>query len=1381
MKNRQNNWLQILKNLTLAACVSLPILALAADPVDFASSPLADNPLVDIKPNMLYVMDDSGSMGRDYMPDWANDNPAFFTDASYNSIAYNPAIVYSPPVNFTGSGKDTTTYPSQTGASTATGADFSSKPNWKSVKRDPYLSNSTTNLEALNGGTGPEFWTTIATEYCTKADLKVCVAQSAPTPTHSFPAPVRWCNTGANAAAATPPAGSCQAVRIQSGPSRFDNLRSPGVAGGGAAVATITFTSANSTPRVNQITVSGQDILRRRTQQTNSLSGLANDVRNKINDCTNFAWGNCSVSGYSASVSGNTVTIYAPAATTATPTINFSRGSLTSTVTAFNTPPAPPVGGRFQVSITPGTNSYPYPNQTTKAAERTDCVGTTCTYVEEMTNYANWYAYYRTRILMMKTSSSLAFENVGDEFRIGYMTIHPGSNQRIDLDTFSNAHKASWYSRLFDTTTGSSTPLRQALSQAGRIFANKETISGTFSDPIEYECQQNFTLLTTDGFWNNGDGKELNGTTTMGNYDASPSIPPYYEGGTATSNTLADVAKYYRDTDLRTTALGNCTGALGTDVCQSVSASAGPAPNLKQTMATLTLGLGVDGTLAYSTDYKTDTVGDFADIRNGVKNWPVPSANDITTVDDLWHAAVNGDGTYFSAKKPTELVERLKSAIASIQVTLGNGATAAATSLNPIPGSQNFFYITSYNSGDWTGNLEKRSLDLVQKKINPTADACVEDVVAANNCTAPGAIQPDGAGYSCVTPGIIDPADCAGTLVGTECKVPVATSCTGVLKSQVTRNILFNNGGILQPFDYSSLTAAQQATFDPPFLQANLTQGPAYTPAQQANLTGDKLVNYLKGDTTFDEGATLPEDRLFRKRKALLGDLVNSEPLFIGEPSFDYGDSGYLDFRAAQAGRNQVVYVGANDGMLHAFDADTLVELWAYVPSMVIPNMWKLADANYAAKHSFYVNGDFQVADICVAANCNTASASAWKTILVGSLGSGGRGYFALDITDPASPNLLWEFDASAANGDVNLGYSFGRPIITKRPSDNRWVVLLSSGYNNIPDSDPFYSLPSTKFKPNNPVQFTGGDGVGRLFIIDAKNGTKLNEISTAEGSSFAPSGLGQITTLTPNARQNNTSTYVYGGDLNGNVWRFDISTNTAFKFTQLIGPDGPQPITTKMNIGRVGNTGDKRIILIGTGKYLEVSDLSNTDKQTLYGITDTDIPSGTLSNPRSSSSLIEQVLTTDAADPDVRTISTFDVDLSGVTTIRGWYIDLPDSGERQDVNAQLVGTNLLVPTTVTESTACQPDGYSWQYQLNYLTGSYVVPGGTLGTRYDTRTTGNAVLNIGGTPVNFRSSTKGSVGESTGDGSGGGGLDLEKDPQGSGFQIKRSIWREITE
>ena len=149
------------------------------------------------------------------------------------------------------------------------------------------------------------------------------------------------------------------------------------------------------------------------------------------------------------------------------------------------------------------------------------------------------------------------------------------------------------------------------------------------------------------------------------------------------------------------------------------------------------------------------------------------------------------------------------------------------------------------------------------------------------------------------------------------------------------------------------------------------------------------------------------------------------------------------------------MYVGANDGQLHAFDAATGQENWAYIPSAVLPNLYALADKNYSSQHQYFVDGSPVVGRHLPERAVVTCSAGQWKTILVGGLNRGGKGYYALDVTDPASPALLWEFT------DANLGYSFGNPVITKL-KDGTWVVLLSSGYNNA-------------------------DGLGRLYVVNAK------------------------------------------------------------------------------------------------------------------------------------------------------------------------------------------------------------------------------------------------------------------------------------------------------
>ena len=232
-----------------------------------------------------------------------------------------------------------------------------------------------------------------------------------------------------------------------------------------------------------------------------------------------------------------------------------------------------------------------------------------------------------------------------------------------------------------------------------------------------------------------------------------------------------------------------------------------------------------------------------------------------------------------------------------------------------------------------------------------------------------------------------------------------------------------------------------------------------------------------------------------------------------------------------------MVYVGANDGMLHAFNAATGAEAWAYIPTIVMPYLYKLADAGYATNHRFYVDGPITVGD--------AYNGSAWKTVLIGGLGGGGKGFYALDVTDPANPKALWEFSSS---DDDDMGYSYGNPILTKRNSDGKWVVLVTSGYNN-----------------------TGGDSKGRLYVLDAFTGAQLSEIIT-DNSVTDPdvSGIGKVNNFVINTLVDNTTQYVYGGDLGGSLWRFDIDDETSQRLGKTSATTGNQPITVRPELARV-------------------------------------------------------------------------------------------------------------------------------------------------------------------------------------------------------------------
>lgn len=1309
MKHSLNMHVKTLLLLGLALTASLRsaelLAAPATAPVNLATSPLANSTTTAVKPNLMFIMDNSGSMADDFVPDWASSSTDYLKkNAGYNSLAYNAAITYEKPVYYNADGSlNTTLYPSQTGVSAATGASAATKPNWLAVKGDAYIGAATTGVEG-----NAYFYTIIPGEYCTASDLKTCVAATSAVAPNLYPATLRWCTTSAIAiGAGTPATGTCQAVNDTS--HTFARYPSP-------RRTTITVNSASSAV-VTGITAGGQQILSASTNSSNSTSTVAANIRDNINKCTTVITGSCTVAGYSALASGSVVTVVAPTNTAITAPVvtkSVTTTTFTYSTAAFSVISSNNAPGRNLLTVITSVNtSYAYPATTAVALSRTDCAGTTCTYAEEMTNYANWFTYYKTRMNTMKTSVSRAFKGIDSRYRVGYTTISDtGATDNTNfqhIDTFEFAQKNVWFTKLFAADGNSTTPLRGALSKVGRIFAHKLTGA---ADPMQYSCQQNFAILSTDGYWNLGSETGSYGPLNLtggsvGNLDVGPvaTTPrPMYEGPTAVSNSLADIAKYYYDNDLRTPTLNNCTGAIaGELLCATFAAPLTDDPynnvfvsssdnNTKQHMTTFTMGLGIDGVLNFTTDYQTATSGDYYRLKTGVAptvNWPDPlvastSNTVVARIDDLWHAAVNGRGVYFSAKKPDDIIAGFSAALASITSRIGAGAAAATSTLNPVAGD-NFAYVASYTTGKWIGNLEARPININTGVVSEAASWCVEDVVAGS-CPAPGIVTPDVSGgstvYNCVTgaSSVEVPKACAGKMPPTVSALSDTRKIWTKGAAASTLNNFKLTGGDLSAADFNSTKLS------------GLSQWAALTGTQQAAAAGDNIVNYLRGQTAYDDrsgnlvGAI--DNRLFRLRDATLGDAVESQPAYIGKPSFSYTDAGYSDFKAAQAARPATVYMGANDGMLHAFNAATGDELWAFVPSMVIPNMWALADKNYSANHAYYANGSPTVSDIYD---------GGWKTILVSGLNGGGRGYYALDITNPLAPTLLWEF---TPDDDSDLGYTFANPVITKK-ADGTWVVLVTSGYNNIPDTYPRVKYPLV----------SSGDGKGYLYVLNASSGATLGKISTGVGSTSAPSGLGQISTWADNPEQNNTASYTYGGDLLGNIWRFDINTNSVMQFAELKDSSGvAQPITTRPELGSIVSSDGKtnRIVFVGTGKYLETSDLTDTQQQTLYAIKD-DNETIPFVNPRAysgagSNHMVQQTITTAGAS---RTASNVDVDF---LNDRGWFVNFPDSGERENVASQLVLGTLLVPTTVPSNTVCSPGGTSWLNYFNYKTGGAVNP-----------------------------------------------------------------------
>lgn len=1118
------------------------LLGLSCGPLSAATTALADIPLanastVTVLPNIYFVLDDSGSMEWDYMPDYVDssycrDNytedgdtnasldacrfgdPPFMASA-FNRVYYNPLVNYGAPLNADGSEK--TSYTS-----------------WTSVPLDGYGIQFTSTSKYPRSSNVYDYDTVTPHDWAYSLGYNLNL-------TTQFPER-KWCSSGSNSTTCSNnTVAALDASNLYIYPnSTYKYLR-----------------TVYGAPYYYNVTV--EWCSQRNTSGTDRNFGKSGTCQAKKNSTYKY--------------------------------VRFSNWS--------------------KVTITPSVNSYPGPN------------GTTRTYSEEMTNFANWFAWYRSRMQMAKSGIGQAFaairgtpnsSDVTDKnyfhARVGFSTISntgtADGTEFLKVANFDSSHKTTWFSRLYATVPSGGTPLLGALAKAGRMYAGKLSV-----DPVQYSCQRNFTILSSDGYWNSvtdtyGPTKE-NGSTKVGDLDSAASVPPPSYEKNATANTLADVAYYYYHTDLRPGTCAVCTDNVvpaGTkkdedDVAQH------------QHMTTFTIGLGVDGTLTYQDGYKTSTSGDYLGLKQKTTDWPAVDAavDDERKIDDMWHAAVNGRGTYFSARDPDSLINGLTSALGTMEATSGSGAAAATSSLQPVAGD-NSIYIANYTTVSWSGELSAYSVDLGTGAVSTTSSWK------------------------------------AATLLDAK----VATTSD-------TRTIYYAKGGALTAFNYSNLSLSEQAWFN----NNQLSQYADLSASDQALATGDNLVKYLRGQTLYedqDRPTGFVYSRLYRDRSTTLGDIIHAQPVYVKAPQYDFTDTGYAAFKTAQSARTAMVYVAANDGMLHAFQAANGSESWAFVPPQVLPNLWRLADKDYATNHRFFVDGPLVVTDIQVGAS--------WKTILIGGLGKGGRGYYALDVTNPASPSFLWSI---SADDQPNLGYSYAPPIVTK--VNGVWSVLIPSGYNNVPEGS----------------KYATADGKGYLYVLNAATGAVIRSISTATGSTASPSGLGRVNVkVIGDFSLDNTAELAYAGDLEGNLWRFDLLAGTASKVVAL---GSTQPITAAPEIGEI--TG-KTLLYFGTGRYLGESDLTLNATQTLYGIRE----NGT--STVAASSLVQQVISGSS-------ISNNPIDWA---TKNGWYVNLPDSKERVHLDAKLILGTLIFASTVPEASECQPGGYSHLFFLDYRTGGSV-------------------------------------------------------------------------
>lgn len=889
---------------------------------------------------------------------------------------------------------------------------------------------------------------------------------------------------------------------------------------------------------------------------------------------------------------------------------------------------------------------------------RTDCANPmSCTYGEESQNFANWYSYYRTRILLAKTAAGRAFAKITGDVRVAHQSLN-GSKAINLFKAFTGTHRTNFFSWLYNRSPDNSTPMPDAYVRAGNKFTESGINSPYAHDPgtqdlPEYACRQNFNINFTDGYWNSASNTAVwnNGTsTTVGNYDGSnQSIPTTQKFGVTSyakqhpysdsnSNYLADYAFYYWINDLRpdlddtvpTYIKDSTTDINGDGVVDNTDIFWNPVndPANWQHMVTFNVGLGINGNLSFNdTTYKN--------LINGSQAWTTDH------VDDLWHAAINGRGQYFSAKNPNDLVRAFTGVLNMIGQRTGSSSAPAPSAPNYQVGTK--LYQPIYDTSDWHGNLRRYDV---------------------TNLTT----------------------------------------------------VEWNAMDILNGQDYA--TGRNIISFDPvagkgiPFLYASLNA------SQQAQLISADVVNYIRGDRSKE----LSNGGTFRNRTFVLGDIVDSAPAYIGSPDRLFPDSletaKYSDFAALYKNREPMVWVGANDGILHGFDANTGVEKLGFVPTGVFNNLPSLTSTSYS--HKFFVDGSPTERDAFFSGN--------WHTVLVGGLNRGGQEIYALDVTNPAKFTeanaaglVLWEF--TDAN-DPDLGYTFSAPQVAKTndttvpAAKGRWMAFFGNGYNNT---------------ENDGHASTTGDAV--LYIVDVRDGSLIRKLDTGVGMAQdptkkkRPNGLSTVALVDADA--NYTVDYIYAGDLFGNLWKFDVTSNnpanwtieknvlniTAPLFIATDASGNVQPITTAPVVGPHASQSGF-MINFGTGKYMELGDLSDTSVQTFYGVWDRNESAiNTILRKHTQEQTILETVTNQFTNYSARITSSNPVNWyagSGLpnsgTEFLGWHMDLVNEtkipvGERVTADPQRRSTRIIFVTNTPSADPCMAGGSSWIMELNATTG----------------------------------------------------------------------------
>ncbi|QJC56709.1 Type IV pilus biogenesis factor PilY1 [Polaromonas vacuolata] len=884
------------------------------------------------------------------------------------------------------------------------------------------------------------------------------------------------------------------------------------------------------------------------------------------------------------------------------------------------------------VQIT-AAGTYPSVN-TPKHAARNDCAGISCTGAEELQNFSNWYSYHRTRMRVAIAGTSEAFYAIPATFRVGYGRINNSAVGNIDGQTTSTVEQGV---RPFSLNEGGS-------KNAFYDWLNQQIprYGGTPLRRAMDNVGQYFSYTDSRGPWGDQPGTTSDTpaqscrrsfhvlmTDGMWNSDAAPTEAAKANVDNSLGPVITGVNNQRYQYSPARPYQDEFSNTLA-DVAMYYWVN-DLNPGLENAVRPTSTDPAfwqhlVTYTIGFGVSGRLNPDTALPGLTAGSQTWPEPGENRIANIDDLWHAAVNSRGRFLNASNSTQYAEALKNIVDEIRSINGSESGVAVSAKAISATSRSRKYVPTYSSAMWSGDVEATALSI--------SDGNQSAIWRASEHI---------------------PAFASRNIV------VLNSAATSVPKSLA--------------FNWDSMTVAMRTQL----FGAN-------------DNAGRNLVNYLRGERSLEGNG-------FRQRASALGDIVNSAPVLVKDQldgQYDFlpdtdslraARDSYRKFLTAKKLREAQLFVGANDGMLHAFSDSTGAESFAFIPGSLLDKMKRLSESNYI--HDYYVDGPVVESDVY------DSGANKWRNLVVAGLGAGAKAIFAINVpvvaswatgaspptpysastSAPSANDVMWEIN-TASTGFAELGYQLAAPEHGVM-RDGTWVVIVGNGYESASHK-------------------------AQLFIINAITGVLIKVIDTGRGSNASRNGLGGVR-LVRNIQKQIVA--AYAGDQLGNLWKFDLSSSTRDDWNVAFGTTGadrnplyttasPEPISAAPTY--VLHPSGGVMVLFGSGKLFETTDGTDTGARALYGVWD-NVAIGATSiqsadRVTEASSIVNQSLSNTALSDTNGVFYGLMVTPVDYATKRGWRLPLSIAPGQRLVDDPEVSIGRVMMQTVTpvNSISCQ-------------------------------------------------------------------------------------------